>query len=194
MGTSDCNLSLVADKYWMTGYGSASGLMPINNTLYFDFASPQGTSWSNILGPFSVSSRSAVVSASGVAFATTVQITQGTGPNASTLTFAAASDRSVTRLAGRSFCWIQKLPNCRLSRCSRVPSALDFPHLATGRGGTDEFCESGRHSADVHQPGADAGNRGARFLQAYGRWSDLEPTQGNYQIDSLSLQVAEVRR
>lgn len=193
-GTSDCNLSLVADKYWMTGYGSASGLMPINNTLYFDFASPQGTSWSNILGPFSVSSRSAVVSASGVAFATTVQITQGTGPNASTLTFAAGVGPVSYTAGGQVFLLdtkASKLPASAAAVVSQVRWTSPTLPLV-GVVPTSFANQVGTMQTSINQVQM-LETAGARFLQAYGRWSDLEPTQGNYQIDSLSLQVAEAQ-
>ena len=191
--TNDLILSDTGDQYWMTGYGSAAGVEDIN-ALYLDFGSSVGTSWTNIVGSFQVTSRTASVAAAGVIFTNCIQITQGQGSSAITMTFAAGVGMVNYELGGQLF-----LLSPSTSRLPGSATAMLSNNLNSLPGAPDIGVVPNNYVTQVPSMQTAMNGvlglamAGARFLQGYGRWTALEPTQGNYQLDSLLLQVDEAQ-
>jgi hypothetical protein len=61
----------------MTGYGNAQSVAPLpDDTLFFDFNSPQGKSWSNTVGKMTVNNRNMTVRSGSKTYGSSIQITQ----------------------------------------------------------------------------------------------------------------------
>jgi hypothetical protein len=192
--TSDWLLTDEGNQFWMTGYGSAAGIQPLSNVVYLDFASPAGTTWTNILGKLTVASQTATVADGGVTLSNCIQIVQGSGTNAITMTFAAGVGLVSYAMGGQVF-----LLN---SSASKLPASA-YNLLAAANASSSTLPRVGvvpnafANEADTLQASMVRvqmlASAGATFLPGYGRWSQLEPTQGNFQFTSLLLQVAEAQ-
>ena len=202
-GMSEWTLLPQGDQYLMTAYGVGGPMMPLpKHPLYLDFSQSAGSKWSNMLGTLIVLSRSTEVRADGHSYGDCVQIRHKAGPNL-VFTFARGVgyvqfgdgpkafvlDESSSTLPGKvAVARPGPLPGQRplppTATQPRLPSYGTRPLIGiTPNRYANEPLTLDVMTARFRQT-VDAG---ATFLVGNGKWSEMEPREGQYSLENLQL-------
>ncbi len=189
-------------QFVMTGYGVGKGMMPIpDDTPFFDFSRPAGTTWSNKLGTLTVVSRTAVVKSAGNTYSDCVRISHKFPGGMSVFTFAKGIgfvqfgeganafvlDEPASNLSGSPEAAAPPLsakqPAPEPSAPPPPPTSHERPlfgltanALATDPNTPDAMVKRFNQTLDA----------GVSFVVANGNWSEMEPKTGQYHLDSLN--------
>jgi hypothetical protein len=200
-GLSEWTLVGRNGQYFMTGYGTGNGMMPVpDGTLYFDFSRRAGTKWSNQLGTLTVASGNFVVHSAAKSYTDCVMIIHKYPGGSSAFTFskevgfvqfgegsnAFVLDESASNLPGSagpapapsqpSPAPKPVAPPAPLSSHARPLFGLTANRLATDPDSSDAMIKRFGQTLDT----------GVNFVVANGNWTELEPRAGRYNLDSLN--------
>jgi hypothetical protein len=192
-GTSDWQLTNQTTRYAMTAYGTAAGMMPLgNSTIFLDFSSPAGTSWSNVLGQLSVDSRSALFVGGGAAFTNAIRVKQVSQGSTTLMTFVPGVGLAEYSIGDQVFLLdpaSSSLPGNAFP--APAPWSTTLPPVGIAPNQYGDQPDTLLSYVDRLQLMASGGSK---VLMGYGRWNELEPSPGSFQLDSLLLQMSQARR
>ncbi|HYR42805.1 MAG TPA: hypothetical protein VER98_07275 [Terriglobia bacterium] len=186
-------------KYFMTGYGTADAMMPLpDDTLFFDFTAPSGRSWSAATGKMTVNNKGVMVRTSAKNYSGCIQITQAPKGSSFVYTFAPNVGFVKFELGGMTFLLDEsssKLasapPDTKTSQPAAPPARdaarTSAKKLAVGVTTTTFPSESDtpENLLKRFQQTADAG---IGYISGAGKWTEFEPSKGQYKFDSLNFQ------
>jgi hypothetical protein len=194
-GMSEWTLAERKRQFFMTEYGTGSGMMPIpEGTLYFDFARSAGTEWSNSLGTLSIASTRLEVKSASQTYPNSVQIRHKHPGGASVFTFAKGIGFVQFGEGSGAFVLDESASNLPGPRGTKA-SEPEAPPPARPRssGGRILFGLTANRMANEPETPEVLIKRfnqtlqtGAGFVVANGNWTELEPADGKYKLDSLN--------
>lgn len=186
-------------QFFMTGYGTGKGMMPMpDDTLFFDFSRPAGTTWSNKFGTLTVVSKTAVVKSTTTTYTDCVIISHKFPGGVSVFTFAKGIGFVQFGEGANAFVLDESASN--LSRGPEAPvfsakqpapqpSAAPSPVIGHGPlfGLTANVFATDPNTPDsMVQRFNQTLKAGVSFVVANGNWSEFEPRPGQYHLDSLN--------
>jgi len=198
----------------LTGYGANGQTMPLPaDTVFFDFVSKQGKSWSNQAGKLAVAARGTTVRGAGRSYPDCVTIRQEAGGSKFFYTFS----------AGVGFVQFGEGPNAfvldegasRLSAQASAAEATATTTTATRSGGggftravpdrpvrsrepytqkpllgvtVTTFANEEDRPENLMKRFDQTVQTGVTYISGAGKWTELEPSKGKYKLDSIELQ------
>jgi hypothetical protein len=194
--TSDWELTDQGGGYAMTGYGNTDGLMPLGTGIVFlDFSSTVGAAWTNLLGQLSVDSRSALFVGGGATFNNCIRIRQVNQGTTTQMTFAPGVGIVEYAMGDQVFLLDTQAsnlpPNAFSSPGTATATSTTLPPVGVISNGFGDQPDTLLAATDRLQLMASGGSR---VLVGYGRWNELEPVPGIFQLDTLRLQISQAKR
>lgn len=188
-GMSEWTLVERNRQFFMTEYGTGSGMMPIpEGTLYFDFARPAGTEWSNNLGTLSVESTGSQVKTASQTYRNCVLIRHKHSGGASVFGFARGIGFVQFGEGSGAFVLDESASNLP----GRRPDAEPKPRPTAGSSRPLIGLTPNAMATDPNTPESmikrfdQALQTGVGFVVANGNWTELEPRNGQFKLDSLN--------
>jgi hypothetical protein len=199
----------------MTGYGANGQTMPLPaDTVFFDFVSNQGKSWSNQTGKLTVVNRGGTVNGNGKSYQDCITIRQEAGGSKFLYTFSAGVgfvqfgegagafvlDEGASRMSSQAVATEADPPQSAGTRGSgggfAHPAAPDRPARSRDSHAQQPllgvtvttFANEDDHPDNLMKRFDQSVQTGVTYISGAGKWTELEPGKGKYKLDSIDFQ------
>lgn len=200
----------------MTGYGANGQTMPLpGDTVFFDFVSNQGKSWSNQTGKLTVVARGTTVSGNGRTYQDCIAIRQEAGGSKFFYTFspgvgfvqfgeglgAFVLDESASRLSAQA--QAAKAQSAMPPRAAERDDGGGFSRTTPNRPNLSResstqrpllgvtvttFANEDDRPENLMKRFDQSVATGVTYISGAGKWLELEPSKGTYKLDSIEFQ------
>jgi hypothetical protein len=192
-------------KVFLTGYGTADQMMSLPaDTLFFDFTAQAGRSWTAAVGKMTVNNINVTVRSGSKTWANCTQITQAPESGSFVYTFAPGVGFVRIAISGMTFLLDETASRIAMAGTGTVASTPPAPASVPSRPDAMAAAPAGKIAVGVttitlpnerdtpenlmkrFQQTVDAG---IGYISGAGKWTDFEPSRGQYRLDSLSHQA-----
>jgi hypothetical protein len=198
----------------MTGYGANGQTMPLPaDTIFFDFVSKQGKSWSNQAGKFTVVARGRTVNGSGKSYQDCITIRQEAGGSKFLYTFSPEAgfvqfgegagafvlDESASEMSARAPASGAVAPPSVITRSGGGGFARSVPDrpVRSRASSTQKpllgvtvttFANEDDQPDNLMKRFDQTMQTGVTYISGAGKWIELEPSRGKFKLDSIDFQ------
>jgi hypothetical protein len=198
----------------LTGYGANGQTMPLPaDTIFFDFVSKQGRSWTNAAGKLAVVTRGATVNGNGKSYQNCITVRQEAGGSKFLYTFSAGV--GFVQFGEGAGAFVLDEGASRMSARASAADAAAPPSTGTRSGGggfartapdrparsvdsharkpllgvtVTTFANEEDHPNNLMKRFDQSMQTGVTYISGAGKWTELEPGKGKYKLDSIDFQ------